>query len=86
MINPEEEEKMLLDILQKALDYNNVTIEQAKADSDWHEAYPLTKEQEDEWVGYSINKIMEFYKVSKKAAKKKFQLFYLAYCPARKKE
>ena len=57
-------------------------IEAGKFDSrEFYEAYPVTKEQHDEWHEWAISEVMRIFGYSKKRARQIFAFTYLNCAP-----
>ena len=84
-MNREElKEAVFKDLINKQLEPFNQTYESVLNDKDWYLKYPVTKEQEDEFIQWGIKHIRQKMKTTKAIAKTEMNWFVLSYGLTRK--
>ena len=67
------------DLINKQLEPFGQNYESVKDDKDWFLKYPVTKEQEDEFIQWGIKHIQKKMKSTKAMARKEMNWFILSY-------
>ena len=72
------------DLINKQLEPFGKTYESVLNEKDWFLKYPVTKEQEDEFIQWGIKHIKQKMKTTKAMAEKEMNWFILSYGLTRK--
>lgn len=72
------------DLINKQLEPFGKTYESVLNEKDWFMNYPVTKEQEDEFIQWGIKHIIKKLKTTKAMAEKEMNWFILSYGLTRK--
>ena len=84
MNRAELKDQVFKDLVNKQLEPFGKTFESIKDDHEWFLKYPVTKEQEDEFIQWGIKHIQKKMKSTKAIAEKEMNWFILSYGLTRK--
>ena len=77
MTKREKTRELFIELVNKQLKPHGVTYKDVKGDPEWYMKYRTSAESEQEFISYSIKRIREVLKCSKKMAIKESQWFIL---------
>jgi hypothetical protein len=77
MTNEELKEQVFKDLINKQLEPFGETFESIKDDHEWFLKYPITKEQEDEFIKWGVKHLCKKLKITRSLAEQQMNWFIL---------